>query len=1499
MSNNNGHNKDAREAIESFEKRYARHYPNDDHVALIQLAAFPVAVTVHLLYQIWANFGTFLKNGVTVKIHALAVHDCIQSNLFRMTGPDLFEMDASVRQCLLEDLRANRGSQFVKDELAAFLYQYSRHNTQGSAWKNYYDAQQWAAIMEVDENAAAEQILSSLAQELQKKNTSRGLGIVNLIAALEKDNKQFSGLLQKALHKPDTQEEEPEGITSKRIVLTNEAVDGRQPVRINLPPALSNRLKTIVKTDPSATDQKSTDTTNKIYGLFIELGDDLITTAVNEIKDILVEKQYIRAENVSILLPGSENPAADVRDRIDSCLSASIEGDTVIIYARYGAYVTVDAGLTSKGLNELIMSHFPGPTVDVICILEGDSIPGDWYNEEYPTFTLITAGYGINEKSDQSLFKTVLSRSAKDITYAQFYNDLLQEFVKNRTEAGIFNLPHLISAALDWDQQLFSGTTYEAIDEAKKLLSDMGRGPGSENSIIELSEILDEGMREQGREKTMALLQISFLYQQEKEVKCCWLLQKGYDFELVGVAGISSTTASWDHFFDGGGYDGEGAVLGIVYLLFETNSLFIGLGPQLLSGLNPFRLKTIMSICRARRILLYFVVEEACEWEQLDIDEDKLLLGGTIMSDYLTKEGRNSFLKNAYKEIEDMIGREESEKTNVQGKAYGIFVGIDQYMDKQFNLHESVSDARKMIGILANKDLIDPDTANMILDNEATRDNVVSILRERLKTAKREDTILFYFSGHSSNQQTNSALFFHDLDVSSEYTSQAENGILTDIEFNELVKTAPNNPTIILILDTHGGSRHWLDESNPKHYSIMATHLEEKCYELKGIGGMLTEALALCLDKTPRIKYIDLYRSVLDHFLNLAHEGNQWQTPLFVVHKDHWHDIFLPKISDTTVGVFTSQKTYEDLETRDTLQCIYYSQTETGAFTFYNQVKFALYEKRADIEHVSTWSAIDKFFSVRNRFPDMIFIGLRQSMYAYETKYNIEKLLSIADAMQIPVYFIREDESEPDPSVYKTYPLLPADGKPVLSDEAVIKLISELEAVTAPLAAYLKPVAEDYETWGISIGITHYENLPGLPDAVRNVWRFNDWLTGRLKNKVSQENLRTFVTGSDIRINKSDIEDAIRRLVNEGVKVTEKKVLYVYICGYALRNTKEFLLCLAPWSERNGYAVVNITEYIQALSHANFAKVVAFAEYLPVDSTVEGIGRSIIYPSASHPAPSCFFKVELKVDDNPSSEKNSIVLDGLNEEAALNNNTITTSIFTAYINKRSQLAGMAQRPQVYIKDTPEKDFVIATLDPLYTPSNNTEPFKQKWALIVGTGKDRLSQPEWMMSNALARELAKSGYGVITGGWPGVDSVAAEAYAGQLAEDKVIDEGYLQQVVLETQEPVYPGGLIKRVANETVWYDTLFKQAYALIMIGGRGGTYISYENAERANVPAIPIGATGGDAAKAYAELEKRRLLPRHLLDELNRPVNNYDDAERIAAAICKFLDEGMGNNVM
>jgi len=677
----------------------------------------------------------------------------------------------------------------------------------------------------------------------------------------------------------------------------------------------------------------------------------------------------------------------------------------------------------------------------------------------------------------------------------------------------------------------------------------------------------------------------------------------------------------------------------------------------------------------------------------------------------------------------------------------------------------------------------------------------------------------------------------------------------------------------------------------------MATHLEEMCYELPGIGGMLTEAITQCLSKQRAINYIDLYQSVLNQFLAFAHDGNAWQTPLFIVHKDHWNDIFLSKTAEAPDTSPRAPKTYEYLQTRDIVQCLFYSKTEPGAFTFYNQVKFALHENRVDLEHLDTWAAIDKSFSVHNRFPDMIFIALKEAMYVQEAKYNIEKLLAIADAMQIPVYFILEDKREPDPSAYRFYPLLPADKRPVLSGIDIPKLIDEMKAITAPLVDHLKRIKEEYEVWGLSIGVGEYENLPGIPFAERNAREFGNWLSNALENKPKQDNISLFTPKAGMKLvnHGKNIRDLIRQIAQRNEHPDKKRVLYIYLCGYMLSHMGDIFLLLPSWSDKNAADLVNISKHIEVLINADFVKVIVLAEYPPLaDIHIEKIESSgSLEPQIlrATPAPYCFFKVPLMRHDNDSSERNSIVLDGLYGEAVVNNTHITMDSFRAYIYEKAKKE-KEQYPLLSFRITEGEDFVIANLASSFQRPN-THNFKHKWVLVVGSSKSRLSQTEWMVTNAIAIELAKSGYGIITAGWRGVDAVVSEAYAAQLAKDEIIDEGYLIQVVVEKQKLEYQGGVIERVANEEQSYERIFARAYAVILIGGMRGTFESFRKAQEANVPVIPIAITGGDAAEAHAELKKRRLLPAYLLDELTKPVNNYEDAIRTADAVCNYLDEG------
>ncbi|MDT9184410.1 tubulin-like doman-containing protein [Limnospira sp. PMC 289.06] len=128
--------------INAFKKRF-----KEPHLFLAYHAALPLAITPDLLYQIWTNFRRDIQ-GEFIEIPWIAVSDLILSSLCDEVGHELYEMDATVRQELLDQLKANpRFTEKRLKEVACFLLQYVQKDldSQDSYDREFAESQSWAA----------------------------------------------------------------------------------------------------------------------------------------------------------------------------------------------------------------------------------------------------------------------------------------------------------------------------------------------------------------------------------------------------------------------------------------------------------------------------------------------------------------------------------------------------------------------------------------------------------------------------------------------------------------------------------------------------------------------------------------------------------------------------------------------------------------------------------------------------------------------------------------------------------------------------------------------------------------------------------------------------------------------------------------------------------------------------------------------------------------------------------------------------------------------------------------------------------------------------------------------------------------------------------------------------------------------------------------------------------------------------------------------------------
>jgi hypothetical protein len=160
--------------------------------------------------------------------------------------------------------------------------------------------------------------------------------------------------------------------------------------------------------------------------------------------------------------------------------------------------------------------------------------------------------------------------------------------------------------------------------------------------------------------------------------------------------------------------------------------------------------------------------------------------------------------------------------------------------------------------------------------------------------------------------------------------------------------------------------------------------------------------------------------------------------------------------------------------------------------------------------------------------------------------------------------------------------------------------------------------------------------------------------------------------------------------------------------------------------------------------------------------------------------------------------------------------------------------------------------------PLPAPAKervNDSPARPRhWVLVAGTGIYNLPSAVFELSKNLGRRLAVAGYGLIVGGWPGVDHVVASTFIDALPETGRgrAPQDYLRQVVVQGHSPDYSGGKILAVLTDEETYHTSVRLADAVVLIGGQGGVVRLGAVALRAGRPVLPIAATGGDARNVF-----------------------------------------------
>lgn len=145
-----------------------------------------------------------------------------------------------------------------------------------------------------------------------------------------------------------------------------------------------------------------------------------------------------------------------------------------------------------------------------------------------------------------------------------------------------------------------------------------------------------------------------------------------------------------------------------------------------------------------------------------------------------------------------------------------------------------------------------------------------------------------------------------------------------------------------------------------------------------------------------------------------------------------------------------------------------------------------------------------------------------------------------------------------------------------------------------------------------------------------------------------------------------------------------------------------------------------------------------------------------------------------------------------------------------------------------------------------------------WVLIAGTGdKSKLSAKLARTCAALGVGLARGGYGLVTGAWPGVDQAVIRSFVDELELNvpTVSLAPRLMHVMPRSRKAPTEAGQLKRVTNGEEEYTESIRQAQFVILVGGSGGTLEIGKRARAAGRPVLPLADTGGAARKFHRQL--------------------------------------------
>lgn len=1571
----------ARNAIEVYKTRFDRYYTGETgpHMAMARLASFPIAVTPQLLYAMHFNFSPYkLLHGTEVTIPPLAVADCLLSNLFSHRGSDIYEMDAHVRELLLDDLYNDLGETFVKSELASFLYQFSRKNTKGRLWRNFYEAQEWNSIMTVNPTRGARSIINALANEVMNKNTSRGIGIANLIQSFQRDKVDIATELRKFLENKEVGVK-GELTGKKKVIISDKPIEGAATVTLEMPRVISKKLEGVLSVvGEGEKSEEGQRREGKVFAVFAAITEESrrvwsAEQTIMKLYSYLSTSELIVGESTALFI-GKNATKEQFVDSVKRFRTLCQPNDVLMIFylglseaedlVFAGAErSSMKARLRAKDLPGILIGN-PATTPYIFIFSDdnhgGNKVPGIGN----PKVVCLTNGFPSKElEVGQLTNELVDAQFSKTTTLRELYRALVEDRInKFKNSKYNFYLPGLYAEDEAWDRPIFSPETSKA-----------------DNKFEGDARYVDGQMRGEQGQVTRPFVQWSERIKKTSTVECTSLT-------YLKVSNIESDEEI-HQIFKANKFNHQDfrwreieslKIAKFAERLSQTDILFLGVSrpkrntPYAGSADDQVRILTL-----AFNVLVYAVIEFtsgeiARQWRPfayLPFSKTPLDRAGSI-------EELRSDVASMVQGIQST--RKESPR---EPAVYGLFCGIGSYDNLQ--PINSALDPKKLIDALVSTSIIDRKNAKVII-SDTTRADVVSQFTTILRNARKDDVVIFYFSGHALNHESHRIYF-----APAPTTRPAEEAVsITDEEFRTIIdNNAPDNPNVVLILDTHSGSRKWLDESNPKHVQIHATHPYEVCADTDD-GGPLTDMLAsLISNKGTSMSYRSLFRGLLETMIG-AVDGQRatWQTPLVVVHSNVWD---LPVFSHVIVeSAMQDQPGYVqpyllpnnairspnqpvglalDPESDKNKSQLHYpdGRIRVGFILkdLYRDIPVFFERSLSEMNCAAVMHDLKKVLSDSQQakilpefvkvFLDNTFtvLGISGDFLLDPMNLQLNKVMSVAFALNHPVFFVFEAPRYQGVNELAGNNFLGGGG--VLQEgggrEGVLK---DLKKIIEDLRRFVPiPKSNNVDAWAVVISVTKYKTLPAL--ATNGAELFRNWLLGGAgipADQISYVDLDENGT-SDV-IDKA-IVDILRRIES---MPTETRRFYLYVTGSGFSQANRRILFLPGVSDFFNNEALDLTKYVEGIS----SYVQEFAAFFDIENKFDPLveGRGPAFSSRSRRADSKVFICWSRAYGTQSQEDPPAfvpftrdLIRGLQGEAAGEDGKVTTDTLKRYFNSRSQ--------RIDFEETGVSALVLAQVDPaslrkttlvrfskqfanhsftvfksnrsvdllglvtsrrmvLDLPlgtvtfsvrndyrhqlqiNRDTEDLQifigenpiEEWVLAVGTGNESFSTEENLMCRELGDILAHAGYGIIDGGWPGVDEAVCDAYLKYYADKKISLPKLAHRVVLsrEDEKIVRLNGDPEFVNSFKDWIDYTVSKVVAVIVVGGKGGSYTIAERATSYGKLVYPIASTGGDAANLYQKLSS--TLSKDLAPWLEYPIKTKANAGTIAAAILADLEQ-------